>query len=1595
MKSPDVPSTARTAGILVLLLVAVALLASAAEEVPYPHGEYRGDCSMCHAEQGWKPARIGKEFDHARLTRSGFALTGAHASATCTSCHKSLEFAKQNTQCATCHQDVHRGEFGAHCARCHTARSFSDRAVMVRMHQQTRFPLAGAHAGVDCESCHPGAAQGQLRYAGARAECISCHKADFQATTAPAHAVSGLPTNCLQCHNAVAWKPAQFDHNATQFALTGQHSQALCVTCHGAPWKVTPSTDCYSCHKAKYDATATPPHQSAGLSTACATCHNTGGWAGATFNHAGTRFPLSGGHSAAQCAQCHGAPWKVSPSLECYSCHRPDFETTSSPPHVTGNLPTTCATCHTTAAWAGATFDHSVTRFPLQGSHAPVQCSQCHGTPWKPAPSLECFSCHKAAYDATKTPPHASSGIQTNCTTCHSPTAWASGTFDHATTRFALVGAHRAAQCVDCHGNPWKTSMSMDCYSCHRPTYEATKSPPHAAGGIPTNCATCHTTTAWGNGSFDHAATGFALSGSHSSVQCSNCHGSPWKAVPATDCYSCHRNRYDATKTPPHASSGIQTTCATCHTTASFLTATFDHSSTRFPLSGAHTAAQCADCHGSPWKTGMSTDCYSCHRSDYNGVTNPNHVASGFPTNCVMCHGTTAWKGSAFNHAATAFPLSGAHVATQCTQCHGSPWVARPAKDCYTCHKSNYDGTAAPPHASSGIQTNCTSCHTTASYAGGTFNHSTTPFPLTGAHVATECATCHGTPWKVGMSTDCYSCHKSNYDGTASPPHAASGIQTTCATCHNTSSYAGGTFNHSTTPFALTGAHAAVQCATCHGSPWRVGMSTDCYSCHKTTYDATKSPAHASSGLPTICATCHTTGSWTPSTFNHAATAFPLSGAHLAAQCTQCHGTPWVSKPAADCYSCHKGNYDATATPPHASSGLQTACAGCHTTAAWKPSNFNHSTTPFPLTGSHAGVGCVTCHGTPWKTGMSSDCYSCHKPDFDATASPAHVSSGFPTTCVSCHGTAAWKPSSFNHQATAFPLSGAHLATQCTQCHGSPWTAKPAADCYSCHKSNYDVTAAPPHASSGIQTNCAGCHVTAAWKPTGFNHSGTPFPLTGAHTAVQCVTCHGTPWKTGMAMDCYSCHRADYTAAASPPHVAGGLPTTCTTCHNTTSWGDGSFNHASTGFALTGAHAANTCVQCHGTPWKVGMSTDCYSCHKSKYDATSTPPHATSAIQTNCTGCNTTTAWKPGTFNHSTTPFALTGAHVAVQCATCHGSPWKVGMATDCYSCHRTDYTAAASPPHVAGGLPTTCTTCHNTTSWGDGTFNHASTGFALTGAHAANTCVQCHGTPWKVGMSTDCFACHKSKYDATTAPPHALSGIQTLCSTCHTTSGWPGGTFNHATTGFTLVGSHTTTACVQCHGAPWRVSPSTDCYACHRADYDGTTSPPHASSGIPTTCATCHSPTSWGGGSFSHSTTAFPLTGSHVTATCVQCHGTPWVVKPSKDCYACHVSNYNASTSPAHRTAGFPTTCTSCHNTTAWAPSTFNHDSRYFPIYSGKHLNRWAQCSDCHTVATNFAVFSCFKCHAQTVTNSHHTGVSGYRYDSAACYSCHPRGSS
>lgn len=623
-------------------------------------------------------------------------------------------------------------------------------------------------------------------------------------------------------------------------------------------------------------------------------------------------------------------------------------------------------------------------------------------------------------------------------------------------------------------------------------------------------------------------------------------------------------------------------------------------------------------------------------------------------------------------------------------------------------------------------------------------------------------------------------------------------------------------------------------------------------------------------------------------------------------------------------------------------------------------------------------------------------------------AGPATAQEGAPPTprvgnphgdmtleCRLCHREQDWsvtaRSSTFDHDSTGFSLEGHHALVACKDCHQQPQFAHIGTRCADCHLDAH---------KGGLGPDCEQCHTPDGWVErtnAQRQHDTTRLPLVGAHARVDCDACHTGAVKgqyVGTPFDCYACHQANYEATRNPDHRAAGFATDCNRCHGvfSASWGRGDFVH-SPNFPLTGAHASTACAECH-TPERgfAGTPTDCYACHQPDYDGSGNPSHAAAGLGTTCVTCHTTSAWRPSNYDHSTPPasYPLTGGHRAVDCVACHTTGY-VGTSSECYACHRADYETAADPNHVAGGFPTDCATCHTPTTWQQSSFDHNRTAFPLTGAHASQTCTQCHASGY-TGTPTDCYACHQTDYAATTDPDHAASNIPTTCVVCHSTSAWNPAEFDHNTTRFQLTGAHRNATCAACHSSGYTGTPM-DCYACHQADYAGTTDPNHVTANIPTTCVTCHSTTAWSPATFDHNTTAFPLTGAHRNATCAACHSSGYTGTPT-DCYACHQTDYQQTSNPNHAAASFPTTCTTCHSTSAWTPSTWDHEP-IFPIKSGAHRNM--ACTQCHVTPSNYGTFECILCHEhnQSSMASKHQGRQNYQWVSTACYACHPRGRS
>ena len=608
--------------------------------------------------------------------------------------------------------------------------------------------------------------------------------------------------------------------------------------------------------------------------------------------------------------------------------------------------------------------------------------------------------------------------LNTPCQNCHTASAWkpirAVPEFDHNQTRYPLRGMHQSVTCVQCHVKPVFSNVGQRCQDCHADIHRRQ---------LGANCEQCHTVQGWQVSvkQIQQHNNRFPLTGAHAAVDCDSCHkgaASSHFQTMSTECYSCHAADFKSATNPSHVSGGFSTTCNLCHGTDSWLSANFDHASVGFPLSGGHAVPPrlCADCHINNNYNLTSTACVTCHLKDYQGTTNPNHVAAAFAQTCQQCHNTTSWSNASFNHNATAFPLTGMHTVPprQCSDCHVNNNYNLTSAACVTCHLKDFQGTTNPNHVSSNFPQTCGQCHNTTSWLNATFNHNSTGFPLTGAHTSPprQCTDCHVNNNYNLSSTACVSCHQNDYNTATTPVnHIAAGFPTTCETCHDTVLWTDATFNHTTTGFQLTGAHTVPprQCSDCHLNNNYSLNSTLCYSCHQKDYSGTNNPAHAAAGFPTTCELCHDTTVWTDSTFNHNNTAFPLTGSHTVPPrvCSDCHVNNNYTTLPTTCIGCHQTDYNNTANPGHAAQPqfFPTTCQNCHNTTAWSNASFNHTQyTPFPTSHGNAGNVCSTCH-TNSNDYSIFQCTGCHggnnAKNFQHDNVPGYVYNSI--NCYQCH----------------------------------------------------------------------------------------------------------------------------------------------------------------------------------------------------------------------------------------------------------------------------------------------------------------------------------------------------------------------------------------------------------------------------------------------------------------------------------------------------------------------------------------------------------------------------------------------------------------
>ena len=827
----------------------------------------------------------------------------------------------------------------------------------------------------------------------------------------------------------------------------------------------------------------------------------------------------------------------------------------------------------------------------------------------------------------------------------------------------------------------------------------------------------------------------------------------------------------------------------------------------------------------------------------------------------------------------------------------------------------------------------------------------------------------------------CQVCHTQTSRYTAngilptSPDTHADRSTTNCMGCHPHSAGIGRGTAHDLSAFAWAG-----NCATCHnagGAPVNIVTTihnNDCAVCHVAPSGGgpltAGDPANGVDGTAvgavahTTCLACHiTVPGLTESAIHHTS----ASGYAAAGACTPCHQDAVGKLPAdhtltvagsGNCASCHAQAVGTASGAPvdPADATIHDACTTCHETSG-------------PLKGPYGKASAMPAGG--------GSCEACHGAYFNNHTHSHQVAIGpndyFPPD---------WMPCSNCHSVSSWPnIMSTHLG-----------------QCSTCHSATRDINTTTPTGTTvpmvianpqGTTVHCLDCH-QSHFAPHAFTSDG------------NCGDCHTMDY--GMDVHSFTCGLCHVNPSGGGPRRAGtdgsainGVrSSTCTFCHDTTTYPPGVVHH-DTADALSG-----NCTACHfwtnhgsNHTTLVADSAACNSCHPATAGNTSGVPVNTgdNRVHDACTTCHATngTLLSAAVADNPTTPATVT-AMVPGACEACHGSY----------------FTLHSNPDHAIVRDNGYCGDCHQ----GSPATNIAMHGPCST-CHAANGTLTMGPQPFPDSWSLvypgpgACDACHGNYFVNHISPNHAVSVANSAsCSPCHpatggTLSGIPVNVFDnkvhdacstcHNTTTGALLPPYGTAlampagggSCEACHG-PHHALGAHDmpqvalCLSCHTA-----ASPPYVAVGeahAPQGCATCHNPTD---GALIGS-----AAGKTNGASCETCHNT----------FSSHPFDHTPLVRVNSATTPTTANCGGCH------PATIS------PFAAAGQAHAPLGCSTCHSTTTGALIGSainhaaggeCATCHEGYFTGHNHGSASNHDLlmrqsdlnDGMACNLCHRRG--
>ncbi len=624
--------------------------------------------------------------------------------------------------------------------------------------------------------------------------------------------------------------------------------------------------------------------------------------------------------------------------------------------------------------------------------------------------------------------------------------------------------------------------------------------------------------------------------------------------------------------------------------------------------------------------------------------------------------------------------------------------------------------------------------------------------------------------------------------------------------------------------------------------------------------------------------------------------------------CSQCHGG-WFTNMNDSCLECHEeiseqldghtglhgvlandGARCATCHSEHHGPGFAPVNRRSFVIAGFDgPEKFDHARIGFDMNGAHLALECAECHehaadavlakGTTRFIGLDKSCTTCHEDPHKGEMAVA---------CTSCHGQEKWDALHSDDHVRFLPLVGGHGDVGCRDCHaeGAEFSLETLGTaeeeprgrvCIACHESKHApsfVEKAAALAKSEVGASCVTCHAAdhetfrddRLSALTVEQHAASGFALAAPHDAQKCVDCHDPALADfakrypGRDADrCSACHDDPHGGQFAAGAFASG---DCLACHAREHFEPHTFDveqHARAAFALSGAHTALECSECHFVPRADaprefnGTPAGCVECHGDAHDgffdlAASEPA--------SCVQCHDTVHFADvAKFDHAvSTGFAIEGAHAQEACESCHVLTEKpddfgrrfgrvaehFGKFSGCVTCHEDPHEARFDvrglPREIDGRRD--CARCHVATSFRSlrADFDHGRwTGFVLRDEHARAACSACHaplrapdehGRTWQAAAGPECIDCH--------VEPHAGQfrvDDETDCARCHEAAAKNFLAFNHDRDArFALGLAHAEVECAACHDA-WKGTNGAEvvryrplpreCTECHGAQAD------------------------------------------------------------------------------------------------------------------------------------------------------------------------------